>query len=111
MELADETPPERLRAALDAASDLRRAVEGMFGPDLDVILAPAALGEAPLGEDPAGAWAMNAWVTLLHLPALSIPAGAGPAGMPLGLQLLAPRYAETGLLAAAAAMAPAIDVA
>ena len=111
VELADETPPERLRAALDAASDLRRAVEGMFGPDLDVILAPAALGEAPLGEDPAGAWAMNAWVTLLHLPALSIPAGTGPAGMPLGLQLLAPRYAETGLLAAAAAMAPAIDVA
>lgn len=106
---AGRVPAAALTAAYDAAADQRRAVEAMFGPDLDVILTPSALGEAPLGVDPVGAWAMNAFWTLLHVPCLGIPAGVGGAGMPVGLQLIAPRYGESRMLAAAAAIAPLID--
>lgn len=110
VEQQGDVSPARLIAALDAASDARRSVEALFGPDLDVILCPAALSEAPIGDDPVGSWTMNAFWTLLHLPCLGIPAGRGPAGMPIGVQLVAPRYGESRLLAAAAAAAPHIDV-
>jgi Asp-tRNA(Asn)/Glu-tRNA(Gln) amidotransferase A subunit family amidase len=95
-------------AAQDHAARMRCAVEALFA-EVDAILAPAAKGEAPVGADAPGAWVMNAFWTLLHLPCLGVPAGDGPAGMPLGVQLVAPRFADARLLAAGAALAPAID--
>lgn len=43
-------------------------------------------------------------INLLGLPAISIPCGKDPAGMPVGLQLLAPRGADRKLLCVAAAL-------
>lgn len=40
----------------------------------------------------------NGLWTLLHMPCLTIPAGRGPAGLPLGVQLVARRYADAPLL-------------
>ncbi len=39
---------------------------------------------------------------LVNLPAISIPAGLTAGGLPVGLQLIGPRYREDLLLAAAA---------
>ncbi len=100
--------PADVVAAQDHAARMRPAVEALFEA-VDVILAPATKGEAPLGADGPGAWVMNAFWTLLHVPCVGIPAGAGPAGLPLGVQLVARRFEDARLLAAAAALAPAID--
>jgi amidase len=40
-------------------------------------------------------------VTLSGLPALSVPCGRTPAGLPVGLQIIGPRFSEPKLLAAA----------
>lgn len=98
-----------LVAAQDLAAECRRRFDGLFGPDLDVVLTPAAIGEAPVGADTAGAWAMNIVWTLLHVPCVSVPVTSGPAGMPVGVQLVGPRYGEPRLLAIAEALAPAIS--
>lgn len=99
----------QLVAALDLAAECRRRFDGMFGADLDVVLTPAAIGEAPVGTDPVGSWAMNIIWTLLHVPCISVPVTDGPAGLPVGIQLVAPRYSDPTLLAIAEALAPALS--
>ena len=97
-----------LVAAYDLAAEGRRVFDGLFGDDLDVVLTPAALGEAPLGVDPIGAWAMNVMWTLLHVPCLAIPVTTGAAGLPVGIQLIGPRFGEPKLLAIAEQLAPVL---
>lgn len=41
--------------------------------------------------------------SLAHLPACSVPAGLSPQGLPVGLQMVGPRFAEARVLQAAAA--------
>jgi amidase len=41
-------------------------------------------------------------ISLLGLPALSVPAGLNQDGMPVGLQIIGPRYSEAAMLAVAA---------
>lgn len=50
---------------------------------------------------------MTGWS--LHVPCVSIPAIRGPKGLPVGIQLIAPRLGDARLLAVAAACAPVID--
>lgn len=99
----------QLVAALDLAAECRRRFDAMFGADLDVLLTPAAIGEAPIGTDPAGSWAMNIIWTLLHVPCISLPVTSGPTGLPVGIQLIGPRYSDPDLLAIAEALAPALS--
>lgn len=96
-------------AAQDIAAEGRRMFDTLFGADLDVVLTPAALGEAPRDVDAMGAWAMNIMWTLLHAPCLSIPVTKGPTGLPVGIQLVGPRFGEPRLLAIADALAPILD--
>ena len=37
-------------------------------------------------------------ITLMSLPAASVPAGKSPAGLPVGLQIVAPRFQEPRIL-------------
>jgi Asp-tRNA(Asn)/Glu-tRNA(Gln) amidotransferase A subunit family amidase len=39
--------------------------------------------------------------TILHVPALSMPTHRGPNGLPVGIQLIAPRHQDARLLACA----------
>ena len=45
----------------------------------------------------------------MHMPCLAIPCIKGPKGLPVGIQLVGPRYSDARLLAVAAAVAPVID--
>lgn len=98
-----------LAAAYDTAADGRRSFDALFGPALDVVVTPAATGEAPVGLHTTGNWQMNSMWTVLHVPCVAIPVTSGPSGLPVGIQIVGPRFSEPRLLAMAAAMAPALD--
>jgi Asp-tRNA(Asn)/Glu-tRNA(Gln) amidotransferase A subunit family amidase len=66
----------------------------------DAILTPAASGPAPEGLLSTGSPAFNFLWTYLGCPAVSVPV-LDVDGMPLGVQLVGPRDADAGLLAAA----------
>jgi Asp-tRNA(Asn)/Glu-tRNA(Gln) amidotransferase A subunit family amidase len=100
--------PEKIVAAYDLAAQCRRDFDGMFGSSLDVVLTPPSPGEAPEGYDSTGNPVFNALWTLLHVPCLGIPVGKSPRGLPLGIQLVGPRFADSRLIAIAQACAPVI---
>ena len=101
-----------------SAQKARRLIAGDFDAafaEVDLIAGPTAPTTAfALGEKSADPLAMAAAdvntvaVNLAGLPALSIPAGLH-AGLPVGLQLIAPAFAEARLLAAAHRFQQATD--
>ena len=94
--------------AYDLAADCRKAFDAMFGR-FDIVLTPSATGEAPEGLLSTGDFVFNGLWTLLHAPCLAIPCIKGPRGLPVGIQLVGPRFADARLLNIAAALAPVID--
>lgn len=92
------TPYERYESMLRVAERCRERVAHLFDA-ADVILSPAVNGEAPLGLTYAGDPSFQGIWTLLHGPAIVIPTHTGPNGMPVGVQVTAPRYADAALLA------------
>jgi len=75
---------------------------------LDILVTPAAPGEAPAGLAWTGDAAFNFIWTSLHVPCVTVPAGVGPNGMPLGVQIVAPRGRDREALAWAAWVANAL---
>ena len=104
---ADITGPQ-LAGAYDLAGDCRKLLDALF-PRFDAVLTPAAVGEAPLGRQDTGNPVFNSMWTLLHVPCIAIPATRGPHGMPVGVQIVGPRFGDAALLDVAAAVAPVID--
>ena len=89
-----------LRQAQDDAAMLRIAFDRTAEP-FDALLTPAATGVAPEGLSFAGDQIFSGMWTLLHVPCLSLPVMTGERGLPIGLQLVGPRYGDARLLAAA----------
>ncbi|MGI4858318.1 MAG: amidase [Janthinobacterium lividum] len=108
VENALKITPAKLAKAHDLAARCRQQFDALFGKDLDVILTPASSGQAPEGNQDTGSAIFNSMWTLLHVSCVAIPVGATPSGLPLGIQLVGPRYLDARLLAVAAACAPAI---
>ena len=73
----------------------------MLFADVDMLLTPSAQGEAPLGLHYTGDHRFQSIWTQLRTPAITLPTHAGPNGMPVGVQLVAPCYADDRLLAMA----------
>ncbi|MBW7997163.1 MAG: amidase [Candidatus Glassbacteria bacterium] len=89
------------------AVDYNRAVgliallNGSFGDIFeryDAILAPATVGEAPRGLDSTGSPIFCTIWTLCGMPAITLPLMQGEEGMPLGVQLVAPKGDDGRLL-------------
>ena len=79
---------------------LRIAFDKIAEP-FDAILTPAATGVAPEGLAYGGDPIFNSMWTLLHAPCLSMPVMSGERGLPIGLQLVGPRYSDARIIAAA----------
>jgi allophanate hydrolase len=94
--------------AFDRLAALRRATEAVWA-DADALLLPVTSGHPTLAEvaaDPVGANARlgryTNFVNLLDLCAVAVPAGTRSDGLPFGVQLVAPAFADGPLLDLAA---------
>ena len=97
------TTRAQLCDAYDEAA-VRRVEFDRLARAYDAVLVPSAVGEAPLGLAATGDLVFNGLWTLLHVPCINLPLWRGPQGLPVGLTLLAPRYADRRLLAVARAI-------
>jgi len=88
------------REALAQIPRVNAAFEPLFA-QYDAIITPAVAGEAPRGLGSTGDPAFCTLWTFCGMPALSLPLLSGPSGLPLGVQLVAPRGSDAGLLRAA----------
>ncbi len=100
----------RLLETYALADRYRPLFDGLFGPNLHVVLTPSAPGEAPFGLHTTGDAVFNAIWTLLHVPCVNIPLTFGPQGLPIGVTLVGPRHSDAQLLAVSRALAPILDV-
>jgi Asp-tRNA(Asn)/Glu-tRNA(Gln) amidotransferase A subunit family amidase len=87
--------------AIETAEMFRRKLDDVFA-EFDVLLTPSAVGEAPKGLGSTGDPRFNAIWTLAWTPCVTLPAGSGRKGLPLGIQLVGPRFRDEALLDAAA---------
>jgi amidase len=87
---------EALRRIAVAQADFARAFAGF-----DAWIGAAALGEAPPASEGTGDPVLCRPWTALQAPAVALPAGRGPRGLPVGVQLLAPKGSDDALLATA----------
>jgi amidase len=81
----------------------RRALDAVFA-SVDVLIAPSAEGEAPAGLDATGNPIFSRLWTLLGNPCVHVPAGTGVHGMPVGVTVIGPRWADALTLSAAHAL-------
>ena len=107
----------RYSAVAHAEAERRRADLGVrmgdFHRDWDLLVTPALPVPAfAAGVDVPPGWADDRWPTwtpfsypfnLTQQPAASVPCGLTAAGLPVGLQIVGPRHADTLVLRAAAA--------
>jgi Asp-tRNA(Asn)/Glu-tRNA(Gln) amidotransferase A subunit family amidase len=99
---------EMMVEAYDLVADCTRTFESLVA-SFDAVVTPSAPGEAPEGLHTTGDFVFNGMWTVMHMPCLAIPCISGQQGLPVGIQLVGPRYSDARLLAVAAAVAPVID--
>ncbi|MEN3307468.1 MAG: allophanate hydrolase [Micromonosporaceae bacterium] len=94
--------------AADRLAGLRRATEPVWA-EVDALLLPVTPGHPTLAEVAADPVGVNArlgtytnFVNLLDLCAVAVPAGTREDGLPFGVQLIAPAFADAPLLDLAA---------
>jgi len=100
VKLGMTTPHADYVAALSLAERCRSLIEPQFD-GLDAIVAPCTKGEAIAGLAHTGDPAFQQFWTVLYVPSMSLPTHRGPKGLPVGIQLVAPRYQDEHLFACA----------
>ena len=96
-----ELPLAAYVEAIETAELFRAHMDDIFA-DVDVLLTPSAAGEAPVGFGSTGDPSFNSIWTVAWTPCLTLPSGNGPKGLPLGIQLVGPRFSDEALFDAAA---------
>jgi Asp-tRNA(Asn)/Glu-tRNA(Gln) amidotransferase A subunit family amidase len=87
-------------AALQLADRCRSRIDEAY-QGIDAIISPCVKGEAVKGLGFTGEPAFQQFWTVLNGPAMSLPTHTGPTGLPVGIQLVAPRYRDDRLFACA----------
>ncbi|MPZ37090.1 MAG: amidase [Rhizobiales bacterium] len=87
-------------AALQLAERCRARIDDAYD-GIDAIISPCVKGEAPVGISYTGEPGFQQFWTVLNGPAMSLPTHQGPQGLPVGIQLVAPRYHDDQLFACA----------
>jgi Asp-tRNA(Asn)/Glu-tRNA(Gln) amidotransferase A subunit family amidase len=87
-------------AALRLGEHCRARIEPAFD-GIDAMIAPCVKGEAPAGLGHTGDPAFQQIWTALYVPSMSLPTHRGPQGLPVGIQVVAPRYEDDRLFACA----------
>lgn len=72
----------------------RAELDAVFA-EFDVLVAPSATGEAPPGLEATGDPVFGLMWTLLHVPCITLPLCQGPNGLPLGIQVVGKRDADS----------------
>jgi aspartyl-tRNA(Asn)/glutamyl-tRNA(Gln) amidotransferase subunit A len=110
--LGQQVSGAQLAAVLLLRDKLAQALAEFF-VSYDILLCPTSpveawsvdsIGPAEIGGKPAGPRGHAAYTPLFNycgVPALSIPCGRGRQGLPVGLQVVGPRYADAQVLALA----------
>lgn len=101
-------------ADLCAAHNRAAQVRQMFdeiASDYDAVLTYSVPGEAPLGLNNNGSADFNSLWTLLHVPCVNVPAFKGPNGLPVGLTVTGPRFADVDVLSIAETVHRLLDAA
>jgi Asp-tRNA(Asn)/Glu-tRNA(Gln) amidotransferase A subunit family amidase len=96
--------PQRLVEARDAIA-ASRPVFDRLAAAFDAVLTPAVPGEAPQGLETTGLATFNRTWSAMHVPCITVPFARGRRGLPVGVQLVGPRYGDLGLLGVAQAVA------
>jgi Asp-tRNA(Asn)/Glu-tRNA(Gln) amidotransferase A subunit family amidase len=86
---------QKARARAEAFTD---GLAELFQLRCDAILTPAAPGEAPRGLESTGDPSFCTLWTLTGVPAVTLPLMRGANGLPIGVQLVGPRYGDARLL-------------
>jgi amidase len=100
-ERASQVSSSQYERAIKLGETCRQKFPEILG-DLDAVITLAATGEAPWGNTTTGDSSLNSPWTLLHAPCITLPKLHGRLGLPIGVQLVAPRFKDTQLLRAAA---------
>ena len=87
-------------AAQALAASARNAIAAVYA-SVDILLAPSAEGQAPAGLASTGDPIFSRLWSLLGNPCVHVPLTRGAAGMPVGVTLVGPRWADAATLAAA----------
>jgi Asp-tRNA(Asn)/Glu-tRNA(Gln) amidotransferase A subunit family amidase len=98
-------------AGAQAAAAVARRQCDAWIDGIDVLLTPSAPDEPPEGYGSTGASTFNRAWTLLGTPTLNVPGTTGVNGRPMGLQVIAPRGADSMCLAAGLALQGALAAA
>ena len=96
------TPPA-MAEAYDGIGSLRPVFDRRLA-DYDAWLTASVPGEAIPRRDGNGEATFNRLFTALHLPCVTVPGLKGPGELPVGVQLVAARFADMQVLAAAAVL-------
>jgi len=88
---------DEMREAYDQIAALRPQFDAAMEA-YDAWLTPAVVGEPPKSEKGNTLATFNRLFTALGLPCVGLPGFSGPYGLPVGIQLLAPRFADIHLL-------------
>lgn len=86
-----------VRAAYDVAGECRIQFD-RIAAEFAAVFAPSAASEAPNGLESTGGTEFNEMWTLLGVPVINFPLFQTAAGLPVGVSILGPRYADQHLL-------------
>ncbi|WP_373987324.1 amidase [Duganella sp. BuS-21] len=93
----------QLCEAYDTAAACRAAFDRIAAA-YDVVLTPSTVGCAPAGLEQTGPLTFNGIWSLLQVPVANVPGFTGAGGLPVGLSVTGPRFADARVLAAAQAL-------